>query len=310
MKSSPLVSIWMITYNHENYIREAIDSILMQEVDFDYEIVIGEDCSTDGTREILLEYAEQYPEKFKLLLHDKNLGLIENMLTTFRACSGTYIATLEGDDFWTDPLKLQKQVDFLEEHEEYSMCYHAIDNVTSDGTYINTFTEPYDCTAVELMTGQFIMQTSSNMHRNIDLIYPDAFREENLFDPFLIHLYGFYGKAKYLSEIGPSKWRRHEKGLWSGQDDIAQTMLIIRCKRLMRRNLEKEEHIKTLNKVLKDRYLELLYVYLRDKSLKDYFALCRIFSKDEEISLLTLYPQHLLDTSRRIINKLIKGRSV
>ena len=303
----PLVSIWMITYNHENYIREAIDSILMQETDFEYEIVIGEDCSTDNTRAILLEYKEKHPHKFKLLLHENNLGLIENMLTTFRACSGKYIATLEGDDFWTDPLKLQKQVDFLEENEDYSMCYHSIDNVKSDGTFMGSLGLAGDRTAEEMMTGQSNMQTSSNMHRNVDLDYPEFFKEENLFDPFLMPLYGFYGNAKFMSDIAPSKWRRHEEGLWSGQDEIGQAMLIIRCKRLMRRNLENEEHIKTLNKVLKNRYLELLYIYLRDKPFKDYLALCKIFSKDEEISLFTLYPQHILDAILRITNKFIKG---
>ena len=298
-----LVSVWMIAYNHENYIREAIDSILMQETDFDYEIVIGEDCSTDNTRAILLEYKKQFPEKFKLLLHEKNLGLIDNMLTTFSACSGKYIATLEGDDYWSDPMKLQKQADFLEKNPEYSMCYHAIDNVKSDGTYINTFTQPIDCSSEELLTGQFIMQTSSNMHRRIALVYPSAFREVNLFDPFLIHLYGFYGSAKYIEEISPSKWRRHEEGVWSVQDKNDKAFLSINSKRLMRENLADFKLKNEINKNLNKYYLDVMFDRLRNKELYQYIKLVKMFINDQEINVWNLYPKHIADVFQKIYTK-------
>lgn len=109
----PSVSVFMMTYNHEAYVRQSIESILNQKVDFDYDIVIGEDCSKDGTRSIIKSIAEEYPGKFKLLLHERNLGAHANQLTVFKACTGTFIAMCEGDDFWSDPLKLQKQVDHL-----------------------------------------------------------------------------------------------------------------------------------------------------------------------------------------------------
>ena len=119
----PLVSVWMITYNQEELIKEAIDSVLMQEVDFEYEIVIGEDCSTDRTREVLEEYNRKYPGKFKLLFREKNLGITANFADTFRHCSGKYIAPCEGDDYWTDPLKLKKQVDILENDDSISLVF-------------------------------------------------------------------------------------------------------------------------------------------------------------------------------------------
>ena len=112
--TSKKVSVFMITYNHEKYIAEALDSILMQKTDFDFDIVIGEDCSTDATRRIVLEYSRKYPDKIKLLLHNVNVGFISNMMYVLEACTGKYVAMCEGDDYWTDPFKLQKQVDFLE----------------------------------------------------------------------------------------------------------------------------------------------------------------------------------------------------
>ncbi len=98
----------------------------MQKCDFDFDIVVGEDCSTDNTRTILLEYQKKYPSKFRLLLHEKNIGAMNNQMETLSACKGKYIALCEGDDYWTDPLKLQKQVDFLESHEDYNGVFHKV----------------------------------------------------------------------------------------------------------------------------------------------------------------------------------------
>jgi glycosyltransferase involved in cell wall biosynthesis len=118
------VSVHMPTYNHERYVAQALDSALEQVTDFDFEIVIGEDCSTDGTRQIVLDYAARYPGKVRVLVHEKNLGIWENDQTIIAQCSGQYIAWLESDDFWTSPHKLQKQVDFLDANQDYSACFH------------------------------------------------------------------------------------------------------------------------------------------------------------------------------------------
>lgn len=103
-----MVSVFMMTYNHENYIAQALDSILMQKINFGYEIIVGEDCSTDRTREIILSYAQRKPDLFKLILHDHNVGAKANQNAVLNACKGKYIAPCEGDDYWTDPYKLQK----------------------------------------------------------------------------------------------------------------------------------------------------------------------------------------------------------
>ncbi len=113
-----MVSVCMITYNHENFISDAIEGVLKQKTNFPIELIIGEDCSTDNTRNIIIDYANNYPEIIKLLLPEKNLGMSRNFLDTMQAASGKYIAICEGDDFWTDPLKLQKQVDILEKEND------------------------------------------------------------------------------------------------------------------------------------------------------------------------------------------------
>lgn len=115
MNSSRLiVSVCMITYNHEDFISDAIEGVLMQKADFNIELIIGEDCSSDNTRNIVLQYAKKYPEIIRPLLQVKNLGMTNNFIDTLKAAKGKYIAVCEGDDFWTDPNKLQKQVNILE----------------------------------------------------------------------------------------------------------------------------------------------------------------------------------------------------
>jgi glycosyltransferase involved in cell wall biosynthesis len=122
----------MITYNHEKYISEAIESILKQRTGFNIEIVIGEDCSTDQTRSVISKFANSNPGKIKPLFRNKNMGIIANFQNTIDNCTGKYIAICEGDDYWTDPLKLQKQVDFLENNPDFSGCAHQTNKIFFD----------------------------------------------------------------------------------------------------------------------------------------------------------------------------------
>ena len=110
--NKPLLSIASITYNHEQFIAQAIESWLMQKTSFEIEIIIGEDCSTDNTRAIIEKYRKLHPDLIKLIISESNVGMMPNFIRTLAACRGKYIALCEGDDYWTDPYKLQKQVDF------------------------------------------------------------------------------------------------------------------------------------------------------------------------------------------------------
>jgi glycosyltransferase involved in cell wall biosynthesis len=139
MKEMPLVSVCVITYNQERFIGQAIEGVLSQETDFAYELVIGEDHSTDSTREKIGAYLEEYPSLIKLLDSEPNLGIARNVSRTMSACCGKYIAICEGDDYWIDPRKLQKQVDFLENNPEYSAAGHQAwviyQDIDRDGHY-------------------------------------------------------------------------------------------------------------------------------------------------------------------------------
>jgi glycosyltransferase involved in cell wall biosynthesis len=125
----PLVSVHMITYNHEPYISQAIESVLGQRTNFDIELVIGEDCSTDNTRQIVYEYQKKNPEIIKVITSEENVGLNENAIRVNQQCIGKYMAYCEGDDYWTDQDKLQKQVDFLEKNPDYGLVHGDVNHL-------------------------------------------------------------------------------------------------------------------------------------------------------------------------------------
>ncbi len=123
-KLQPEVSVVLLTYNHEEYIRQCLDSILMQKTNFSYEVVVGDDCSQDSTQAILKEYNDKYPGFFNMILREQNIGATNNLYDVLNKCRGKYLAGIEGDDYWIDENKLQIQFDFLERHQEYIGCSH------------------------------------------------------------------------------------------------------------------------------------------------------------------------------------------
>ncbi|WP_278036308.1 glycosyltransferase [Flavobacterium nitratireducens] len=130
------VSVFILTYNQEQFITQTIESVLMQQTDFAYQLVIGEDCSTDSTRQICENFASQYPNNIKLLpALDKNIGLIANYMRTIKECDGKYIAICDGDDYWIDKYKLQKQVDFLESNPDFSIVYTRVRKLFPNGEF-------------------------------------------------------------------------------------------------------------------------------------------------------------------------------
>lgn len=137
--SKPLVAIWMITYNHAGFIEQAVESVMNQKTTFAFHLFIGEDCSPDGTRLVCERLKQKYPERITLLTEPVNVGILQNALNVFEACklSGArYIAMLEGDDYWTEPDKLQMQVDLLEQRKELTFCAAAARMVNEQGQII------------------------------------------------------------------------------------------------------------------------------------------------------------------------------
>ncbi len=167
----PLVSVICPSYNHESYLRQSLDSILMQKTDFPFEALVGEDCSPDNSREILREYENKYPGAFQMFYREKNMGATLNTYDLLKRATGKYIIGLETDDYWTNPLKLQKQVDFLETHPEYIGCAHACavvdeagNRVVSAGMAAEKNERRY--TLQDFLREGFSFQTASLMYRN------------------------------------------------------------------------------------------------------------------------------------------------
>lgn len=168
-KSPLMVSIKCITYNHEPYIRQCLDGFMMQKTHFRFEVIVHDDASTDNTPAIIHEYAEKFPEIIKPIFeienqYSKGDGSIDRIMDA--ACTGKYIALCEGDDYWTDPLKLQKQVDFLESHDDYTLIGGNANIYTSDGRFLKTFSdmESNDLTMNTIING-WTIPTASMLYR-------------------------------------------------------------------------------------------------------------------------------------------------
>ncbi len=166
------VSVLMTAFNHEQYISKAIDSVLAQQVDFRYEIVIGDDASTDRTPDIISEYAEKYPDIIRFVKRSENIGATRNSYELNLMCRGDYIAPLEADDFWIDSRKLQKQKDFLDAHPEHFGCSTGLIYIDKDGTVIPRYKldwyGPKKCFSIKDYDGFHLPgQTSTYMRRNI-----------------------------------------------------------------------------------------------------------------------------------------------
>lgn len=217
---SILVSINCITYNHEEYIEDAIESFLMQKTDFDFEIIIGEDCSLDGTRKIIDDYLIKYPNKIKLITSDKNVGAKENSRRVHENSNGKYIALCEGDDYWTDPLKLQKQVTYMENNPNCTLCFHSADIVRANKRKTGRITRPYSGSTVcrtedIIIGGGSFCPTQSLMYPKKLMDNPPEFLTKvSVGDYPLQILASSYGYAYYIDEI-MSSYRSGVKGSWT-----------------------------------------------------------------------------------------------
>jgi len=212
------LSICCITYNHEKYIGQALDGFLSQQTDFDFEIVVSDDFSKDGTAAILEAYADKYPGRLTLRLHKENIGMIRNFTSTAEACTGKYIALCEGDDYWTDPLKLQKQVNFMEANPGYAICFHKV-NILKNGLFENdTLTRrvPETTTINDLAVGNF-MHTCSVVYRNhLFEKFPEYMWQSPIGDYFLHMLNARFGSIKFIDET-MGVYRMHDTSVWSAK---------------------------------------------------------------------------------------------
>jgi glycosyltransferase involved in cell wall biosynthesis len=238
LPAEPLVSVWMITYNHEPYIRQALDSVLMQEVDFAYEVVIGEDKSTDRTREIVIEYQRRHPEKIRLRLARENFYRkgIKHGLATLAACRGKYIARLDGDDFWIGRDRLMSMVSFLKKNPDFAIAFSNVDVVydqseqPSHSGYLynhqlsgqlKRLPIPNETTTLSDMAKRAYIYGPAAVFLNFCLLGPlPDFLEWPVVGDWANYLAAArYGKIRYFPDL-TAGYRVHAGGIWSTKTSL------------------------------------------------------------------------------------------
>ncbi|MDT5181710.1 MAG: hypothetical protein QOJ95_5908 [Mycobacterium sp.] len=213
--STPTVSVVSISYNQESFIRDTLDGFVSQEVDFPIEIVIADDASTDATPSIIRSYAERHPQLFRPILRTTNVGAHANLTEALSAARGEFIALCEGDDYWTDPRKLSKQVAFLRKNPGLGVCFHPVRVTWSDRSAEDSEFPPLDWRrdfSVDTLIRRNFIQTNSAMYRRLpryDDIPPDVMP----LDWYLHVRHALHGGSAMLPDT-MGVYRRHPQGMW------------------------------------------------------------------------------------------------
>lgn len=268
----PLVSVHLLTYNHAKFIAQSIESVVAQVTDFPFEIVIGDDCSTDGTSAIVDAYAAKYPKLIKVVRGDKNGGPQPNSIRILENSKGKYMAALEGDDYWIDPLKLQKQADFMEANPEFSICF--------TNTRVEFFAgdeEPYilnqdlkrDVFVLDDLIGEqeiWFMGTATLFYTmsSIFPVQPWFYKTKSGDIPMII-LAARHGKIKFLPDV-TAAYRRHAAG--ASNTDHKDDAVFLRNRIMMYSNLNKDTGLK-YNHLFKRNLGGWYYLLLNSKQLKN-----------------------------------------
>lgn len=310
----PKLSVILITYNHEKYIEKALDSVLSQVTDFPFEIVIGDDCSPDDTKNIIREYRDKYPDIIRIVHREKNTGRPTlNVYETTMKCRGDYLAYLEGDDYWTDSDKLQKQMDFLNEHPEYIACTHSHKMIDDNG---NDITDPEILKISDMYkwSGEFTMDdfeksgfwpghyasvVSKNIYKNKKHDYTILYKSHDFVDDGQILLFLLMeGKIyrlddemsvwRYVKKAGGNSWTSRSMKRNIQKEDILMSMELMKW-------LEKEYSLRDYAKVKAKKDFETaLYLYSSSPSKENWQTVREIFEynikhvvmEDKKVSLI------------------------
>ena len=301
--TTPLVSICCITYNHASFIRKCLDGFLMQQTTFPIEILIHDDCSTDGTTEIIREYEAKYPDLIFPLYEEENQyqqgKAAEIDFYNYRRARGKYIAYCEGDDYWTDPLKLQKQVDFMEANPEYSVCFHdfQVYDVRTGKLRDMQYRNPQSMIAggVDVTPHMFLHHSYggqpltmlfrvSRYDFNWSQLYPDYK------DTYEIYHLLRAGKGRYLDFVG-GVYVRHDGGVATSSSDEKTCRSVLKCVIALYRNHKDDI-------VVKEHLIEVLLWSYDVLGRKEFLQWCRM------IPSLSIRVRMIL--MKRYIKRLIK----
>jgi len=220
------VSVVVITYKHEKFIRQTLESIVSQKTNFDFELIIAEDFSPDKTRSICEEFAEQYPAVVRLLPSDRNYGAMANFIRAIDACTGKYIAMCEGDDYWIDDHKLQKQFDFMEANPDFTLCFTGVEVIdeigwNKDPSHFLPKPEKDIYTIEDIILSEMnIVPTPTIFFKNVlPKPFPDFYVNTLVGDMGVQLFTAQKGKFKYLDEK-MAVYRNHSGGMTKSKENI------------------------------------------------------------------------------------------
>ena len=239
-KREPKVSVLMLAYNHEPYIAQAIESVLQQVTDFDVELVIGDDCSSDCTAAVASRYRKEFPEKIFLRSSTKNEGMYRNFVQLYSQCRGEYIALLEADDFWLCPRKLQKQIDYLDSNRDCALSFHPVHLANANGAITEnifpSITSPKKLLFRDLLEENCIPTCSVVFRRSSLNQVPQWCEQSRILDWPLFLVLASRGSADLIPET-LAAYRIHSNGAWSQLAPHAKSQRMIEVLKLVSANL-------------------------------------------------------------------------
>lgn len=263
----PLVSVIMVTYNHEKFIAEAIEGVLMQEIDFDIELLISNDASNDSTDEIVNSFVNNHPkgELIKYFKHSNNKGMMSNFFWAIEQCRGKYIALCDGDDFWISSKKLKIQFEFLENNHKYSLCFHDCIVVDLKGSVLKKSRLPSsskrNLTSFGIKKGSLIPTGTILFRRiNLPLEFPKNLEHAYNGDYILFYYLSFKGDAYFHINSIFSAYRVHNNGVWSSLSKSVKYSRHLNTFFLLARNFKFRKKI-TLYRNISNTFYELAKEY-------------------------------------------------
>jgi glycosyltransferase involved in cell wall biosynthesis len=214
------VTVVLLTYNHEKYIAQALESVLTQQTEFVYEVVVLDDCSTDRTRDVLYDFKNRYPDIVQLVLAERNQNDNRGWGREILDARSPYVALLDGDDYWTSPYKLQKQADFLDQHLELSMCFHGVTVFYEDRDKTPWISgSPKDTlTLADLIEGNFVQTCSIMLRGGLITSFPEWWYVGGIGDWELLLFFAQHGDVGYIDEV-MGAYRKHVGGIYTASND-------------------------------------------------------------------------------------------
>ncbi|RMH70290.1 MAG: glycosyltransferase [Bacteroidetes bacterium] len=259
------VSVLVKTFNHEQCIGQALESVLCQQADFSWELLVAEDCSTDGTREVVRAFGDRHGERVRLLLRERNLGPVGNFLDALAHCRGEYVALLDGDDYWTSPRKLQRQVDLLDARPGVSACTHDAMIVDSAGNPTGrrycSARLPHELTLERVLEGNPVPACGLVFRRMLVVRLPDWFRALPFTDWALHLLLLEHGPIVYEPRCDAA-YRQHAGGMWTALSERRRLALRIESYRAFERHFG-ERGRRIIRRRMARLYVELALAHAR-----------------------------------------------